>query len=162
MRGARRLLRESPGVTGREVLHQFSRQVFPGVQVTLSTNPGVVFGLSMPRPVVAAATALTIAMVLFFFATTDRRARAVHLAMACILAGAMGNLYDRMFSRVAALDLAPVCNQVRDFIDCSSIKVVLAGRTVNYPYIFNVADVLLVVGVAILLMHWLLAGRRKK
>lgn len=137
----------------REVLHCFQRPVCPGVHFTLSVNPGVVFGLPMPRPAVAAATVLTVVLVLFFFASSDAGAWWVHAALAFVLAGAAGNLYDRLFSRVALPDLEPILYHVRDFIDCSDLY---------YPWIFNVADILLVAGVAMLVVHWLFDGRRQR
>ncbi len=122
-----------------------------GVRLTLSTNPGVVFGLPMPPWMVAIATLATIAFVGWFFAVSDRHAAWLHVALAMILGGAVGNFYDRM---IAAVDIpgvaAPITGQVRDFLDFSQVKVFGVG----YPYIFNVADVWLVVGVAMLMIHW--------
>ena len=136
----------------REVLHHFQRDVCPGVRFTLSVNPGVVFGLPMPRWAVAAATVLTMGLVTLFFATADARARSVHVAMAFVLAGAVGNLYDRLASVVALPNLEPIRYHVRDFIDCSQL---------HDPWVFNVADVLLVAGVGVLMLHWLLTARRE-
>jgi signal peptidase II len=134
------------------------RQVVDGVNLTVSTNPGVVFGLPMPRWAVAIATFLTIGLVGYFFATSPAGAAGVHTALAMVLAGAIGNLFDRLFSVVALPALAePIRGQVRDFIDLSEIKVFGLG----YPYIFNVADVLLVIGVGMLMVHWWLAARRQ-
>jgi signal peptidase II len=149
---ARLRARHGEGFSSRDVLEecQLRRPVCPGVQLTLSTNPGVVFGINVPRPAVAVATAITMALVFYFFATSDRRAWAVQAALALILAGAMGNLYDRLFSKVELPGIEPIRNQVRDFIDCSGL---------HYPWVFNVADVLLVVGVALLVVHWWIAGR---
>jgi len=141
------------------VLRSFDRhhQAAPGLRLTLSTNPGVVFGLSVPRPAVWVATGLTTLLVVWFFAVSDAKARWLHAALGMVLAGAVGNLYDRLFATVAVPGLdEPIRHQVRDFIDCSQISV----GGVNYPYIFNIADVLLVVGVGILLVHWWLAGRK--
>ena len=44
----------------------------------------------------------------------------------------------------------PILRNVRDFIDCSDL---------GYPWVFNVADVLLVIGVAILGLHWFFVDR---
>ena len=139
--------------TSREVLHQFQRPVLPRVKFTLSANPGVVFGWSMPRWAVAIATIITMVLVGVFFATSDRNAWAIHAALACILAGAMGNLYDRLFSRIVPAGAEAICRSVRDFIDCSELY---------YPWVFNVADVLLVVGVGILALHWVITERKRK
>lgn len=137
----------------KEVLYHFQRPVCPGLKFTLSVNPGVVFGLRVPRPAVAAATVVTVVLVVIFFATAGARAWASHVAMAMVLSGALGNLYDRLFSEVALPGFEPIRNHVRDFIDCSELY---------YPWVFNVADILLVVGVGVLMLHWLLAGRRRR
>ena len=132
------------------------RRVAPGVRFTLSTNPGVVFGWRMPQWAVIIATVLTLALVGYFFSSSDRTARAVHLALGLILGGAVGNLYDRMFGEVALVGLPaaePIRRQVRDFIDCSGLY---------YPWVFNVADALLVVGVALLIVRWWSADRHAK
>jgi lipoprotein signal peptidase len=135
------------------------RPVFPGFRLTLSTNPGVVFGLPMPPAAVVAATMLTICLVGCFFATSRAGDWWVHLALAQILAGALGNFYDRILAAVAVPGfLAPITGQVRDFLDFSEIQVL----GLRYPYIFNIADVLLVIGVAMLILHWWKAGRDEK
>ena len=133
--------------TGEEMLHYLAitRRAMPGVRFTISTNPGVVFGLPAPPAAVAIITALAVILVAGFFATSCAKARSLHLALAFILAGALGNLYDRLFSEVAVPGAEPIRRQVRDFIDC---------RELFYPWIFNVADILLVAAAAILLMQW--------
>ncbi len=141
-------------MVAREVLQQLhlSRQVLPGMRFTITTNPGVVFGLPMPRWAVLATTAVTLVLVTIFFATSPPGAHFIHVAMACILSGAVGNLYDRLYSEVTLPGLEPIRCQVRDFIDCSQL---------HYNSVFNVADSLLVVGAAIIVLHWL-AGVVKK
>ena len=151
----RRTIAELSGtpLTTRQVLHNFQRPLCCGVQLTLSTNPGVVFGWSLPPWAVLTATVLTVALVGWFFATSDRRAWSIHLAMAFILAGALGNLYDRLCSRVAPLGMEPITRNVRDFIDCSNW---------GYPWVYNIADVLLVVGVSVIALNWILAALRER
>ena len=120
------------------------------VRFHLSTNPGVVFGWSMPPIVVSVVSILTIGLVFLFFAVGDRRAWSMHIGLACIMAGALGNLYDRLFGAVHVPGFeAPITNQVRDFIDLSGIQV----WGFSYDYIFNIADVLLVIGVLLLIVN---------
>lgn len=138
--------------TPRQVLARFQRPVCFGLKLTLSTNPGVVFGWSMPRWAVIVSTVLTVGLVGWFFATSDRRAWPMHTAMAFILAGAMGNLYDRLYSSVAPIGMGPIRRNVRDFIDCSDL---------GYGPVYNIADVLLVAGVGIVVLHWIVAARRE-
>ena len=151
-------LEHGEDLDSRDVLKALDlhRQIGAGLRLSLSTNPGVVFGLPMPPPVVVAATALTILMVGWFFAVSSAKARWTHIAMGLILAGALGNFYDRMIAGVSIPNLSkPIVGQVRDFLDFSQASVM----GLNYPYIFNVADVWLVVGVGILLLHWVFASR---
>ncbi|MHC4985482.1 MAG: signal peptidase II [Planctomycetota bacterium] len=127
-----------------------SRSVAPGVKLTLSTNPGVVFGLPMHRGLVLAATAIVLVVVTWFFITSGAKQYWLHAALGMVLAGALGNQYDRLFSIVRLPGVDPIRYEVRDFIDCSGLY---------YPWVYNIADVLLVIGVAIILAHGLF-GRK--
>ena len=151
-------LEHGQDLESRDVLKALDlhRQVGGGLRLSLSTNPGVVFGLPMPPPLVAVATVVTILMVGWFFAVSSARARWTHVALGLILAGALGNFYDRMIAGVSIPNLSkPIVGQVRDFLDFSQASVM----GLSYPYIFNLADVWLVIGVGILLVHWAFAGR---
>lgn len=133
--------------TAADVLPGLRRRVCPGVQFTLSTNPGVVFGLRMPRWAVVLASLGAMVFVGLYFATSDSRDHWTHLALALVLAGALGNLYDRIFTEIVVPGFAPIRYEVRDFIDCSELY---------YKWVFNVADILLVIGVAILVLQRLI------
>ncbi len=155
---ARELHERYPSLTTRQALvvlrdeGLLRRDVAAGIDFTVSTNPGVVFGWRLPPWAVLVATVVTAGLVGVLFATSPARARMLHIALALVLGGALGNLYDRLFSEVAVPGLAaPIRREVRDFVDCSAW---------GYPWVFNVADALLVVGVALLLVHWFRAGRR--
>ncbi|MFP4139945.1 MAG: signal peptidase II [Planctomycetota bacterium] len=131
------------------------RRLMPGVKLTLSTNPGVVFGFkpheSAPtrKLIVTLATGLCMVLVLVFFGQSHRNAWLSHVGLALILAGALGNLYDRTVAKVylPGMPGRPITGQVRDFVDASELY---------YKYIFNIADVWLVVGVGLLMLHWFL------
>ena len=154
-RAERLLAHHGPDASTDDLLRalRLHRPVFAGFRLTLSTNPGVVFGLPMPPWVVAIATVLTMGLVCYFFASSEAGARWLHVALAMILSGAVGNFYDRTIARVAVPGAAsPITGQVRDFLDFSDW---------GYAYIFNVADVFLVVGVAMLMIHWWAAALRE-
>lgn len=156
---ARRLHEQHPSLTTRQALIVLRgegflrRDVVAGIDFTVSTNPGVVFGWRLPPWAVLIATVVTAGLVGVFFGTSPARARMLHVALALVLGGALGNLYDRLFSEVAVpgLPAEPIRREVRDFVDCSAW---------GYPWVFNVADALLVVGVALLVVHWFRTGRR--
>jgi signal peptidase II len=127
----------------------FKRQVAPGVKFTVSTNPGIVFGAHwLPGWVVIATTIITILAVCAYFAGSRARDYLSHVGLALIVGGAVGNLYDRLFA-VVSLGIAgiePIRGEVRDFIDCSDLF---------WPYVFNIADAWLVIGVALMIIPWL-------
>ena len=77
-------------------------------------------------------------LIVWVFLTSLRRQWVVHLALGLITAGAIGNLYDRA-----------VHHGVRDMF---------RFYVHWYPYIFNIADVLLCVGVPLLIARWLLVN----
>lgn len=136
--------------TAEGALRHYRRPVAPGVWFSLSTNRGIAFGLPVLRTLVTTATALTIVLVCWFFATSPAGARLMHVALAAILGGALGNLYDRVLGEVAVSGYEPIRHQVRDFIDCSAL---------HYPWVFNLADAWLVAGVGMLMIYWLRSGR---
>ncbi|HVX85382.1 MAG TPA: signal peptidase II [Phycisphaerae bacterium] len=80
------------------------------------------------------------AVILWVFAGSKKDQWVVHIALGLITAGALGNLYDR-----AAF------NGVRDMFQF---------YVHWYPYIFNVADVLLCIGVPLLMLRWSLGKSR--
>lgn len=185
------------------------RQVFGGaLDFRRSLNDGAVFG-SLPghASLFVIASIAALGVVVYMFSQSTRRQRSLHVALALILSGAMGNLYDRAFviadvvkftdpagrhisaigtnlndpsdeeirladwpggTDVQVFRRAEVETRrqgvVRDFI-----KFVwkfpawvprLAGRDV-WPWVFNIADAALVVGVGILMLHVLFDGKRK-
>ncbi len=141
--------------SSKDILHALRIQgpLVLGAELTLSTNPGVVFGLPVPRPIVVVATVVVTAVVLAIFVTSPAGHYGLHLAMGCILAGALGNLYDRMLAVVELPGIEPIRYQVRDFLDFSAW---------GYPWVFNVADALLVIGVGVILGHSLIHCRSPK
>jgi lipoprotein signal peptidase len=149
-------------LTSREMLHtlKLKEHVCPGLDLVLSVNKGAVFGMELHksggvhRLIVSLATLVVTVMMAWWFATSHRRAWCVHLSTALILSGALGNLYDRMASRVALPGMEPILYNVRDFLDCSSIPLPFGFR---YVWVFNIADVWLVIGVGLMMLHWMVA-----
>ena len=99
-------------------------------------NPGAAFGLAAGLRsllVAVSAVALVVVIAVFLFAGVNRKL--VQVALALFAAGVCGNLYDRLFNN----------GLVRDFIDV----VYWPGK--HWPA-FNVADSLLCVAVALLII----------
>ncbi len=127
--------------------HLVNANVAPYVSVTLIENflylshvrnPGGAFGvLSWVRPpVFVAVAAVAIAVIFLFYVSLDAAQRLPALALALILGGAVGNLFDRVR-----------LGQVVDFID-------VRWHALKWPA-FNVADAAITIGVCLLVIELL-------
>lgn len=103
------------------------------LDIRLVYNPGVAFGIELGFWPIVLTVLAGIALVIYFFLTSLKSAVCAHFGLGFILAGALGNLADR---------LTPP-HQVRDFINFSF-----------WPT-FNVADIALCVGVGLLALSML-------
>ncbi|MEO1585247.1 MAG: signal peptidase II [Planctomycetota bacterium] len=117
--------------------------VVPSVlEFTLVLNPGAVFGLGAGKRVLF--IGFTIVAIVLGFAMfagwTRSRDWIAHASIGLLLAGGLGNLYDR---------LTFAC--VRDFIHPLP-GVTVAGREI-WPYVSNVADALLIFGIVGLMVY---------
>lgn len=75
-----------------------------------SLNDGAVFGLfSGYTSVFIIASVFALGLMFYLFAHSDRRQRILHIALGLILAGALGNLYDRAF--IKADVVRPIDNE---------------------------------------------------
>lgn len=121
---------------------------------TLVLNPGAVFGIGPgQRWFFIAFTVVALGFGLMMFARwTTARDHWAHAAIGLLIGGGLGNLYDR---------LTYAC--VRDFIHPLpgwkwpfSLNLPLIGfqrGAAVWPYVSNVADALLLIGIGMLLVH---------
>lgn len=166
-------------------------------------NPGALFGIGAGRTsMFLVASVLALILVLWMFSQSPPRRWMIHIALGAILAGALGNMYDRVFVQLVPYALtipgvaggryyvqqesadgrsvrlqeyppdnySPVqvlpratseplpqpVGYVRDFI---KIPTRWFGDRELWPWVFNVADMLLVGGVAILAVRMLFERR---
>ena len=128
-------------------LDEFGKLIaIPGLLNILRTkNEGVVFGL-FPGKTSAfiVFSAIAIVVILFIYIKSDKKIFISNLALGLVLAGAIGNLWDRIWFR-----------GVRDFIDLH------IGDKYHWPT-FNVADSLICVGIAILVFTSFSAPKPKE
>jgi signal peptidase II len=123
------------------------RVVLPYVlNLRLTLNTGAVFGLGKGgRSFFVLVSLVAVGVIGWVFWHSAARAKIHHAALALILGGALGNLYDRL--RFGAVrDMMHLFPEVH-------LPFGLAwpgGATEVYPWIFNLADVALVVGVLLL------------
>jgi signal peptidase II len=130
------------------------------LEFTLVLNPGAVFGTGAGlRVVFIAFTILAVAFGLWMFGSWTRaQDRAAHVAIGLLLAGGLGNLYDRI-----------VYACVRDFIHpLPGVRMPfgwpnpLTGGTELWPYVSNLADLWLLIGIGTLLVFLWRSGKAAK
>jgi lipoprotein signal peptidase len=115
--------------------------------VTWTQNIGAVFGLMKgQRWIFIAASFAAMGIIGWFFCTSRTTERLLHVALALILAGALGNLYDRT-----------TLGFVRDMLYLFPgvpLPFGLSWPNTNthdvYPWIFNLADVYLLFGIVLI------------
>jgi signal peptidase II len=121
------------------------------LELRLVLNPGAVFGIGANhRWFFIVFTVLALTVGIFVFARSTRRGdHLAHVALGLILAGGVGNLYDRI-----------LIGRVRDFIHMFPDRTLPFGWTwpgTNnpelFPWVFNVADMLLFIGMLGLMTH---------
>ena len=140
--------------------HDGMRVVSPDLlDFRLVLNRGAVFGIGQGRRVafvLFTGVAIVVAVVVFGW-WTQARAHLAHVAIGLILAGGLGNLYDRLS-----------IGAVRDFLHLLPRRDLPfgiswpGGTTEVFPWIFNLADVELLVGMALLLIHVQILDRRAR
>lgn len=123
----------------------------PGLlELKLVLNPGAVFGIGAGKRVFfIIATTLAIAFALWMFARwTGRRDRFAHAAIGLVIAGGLGNLYDRVRFACVRDFLHPLPDVRYPF----GISTPWSGRDL-WPYVSNLADLWLIMGVAVLVVY---------
>jgi signal peptidase II len=141
------IARVDPGQISRVIPRHDPMTVIPHVlELTLVLNSGAVFGMGQgQRWAFMVFTTLAIAAAVGVFAYWTRaKDRWAHAAIGLLIAGGIGNFYDRL-----------VYGCVRDFIHPLPgvpwpFGLKLMGRVEIWPYVSNVADAFLLVGIAIL------------
>lgn len=129
-----------------------SKVVVPHIlSLHLVTNTGAVFGSAKgAKPLFVVVSIAAVGVVGWLFLRSSAKAWLFHLGLALVLSGALGNLYDRL-----------VYSAVRDmFYLFPGVNLPFGltwpgGKEHLYPWIFNFADVALVVGVILLaILSW--------
>jgi signal peptidase II len=132
------------------------------LDLRLVVNHGAVFGIGANRRIwfiVFTLGALAAGLYLFAFRTRRDHSLA-HVSLALILAGGLGNLYDRI-----------VYGVVRDFLHMLPgwhmpfgwhYPRFMGGGNEVFPWVFNGADVMLLTGMGLLLLHLHRLDRARK
>lgn len=139
-------------VDGRvELIGTSVHRFIPGwVHFHLAANQGAVFGLGQGhRALFLFVSVVAIAFLTYLFATGPR-SRFYQIVLGMLLAGVLGNMYDRLFLGYVR-DMIYIFpgweNPIRGWLPEDHAWQEL------FPWIFNVADVLLCVGVSLMVIY---------
>lgn len=121
-------------------------------RLTFVENPGMAFGIDTDSKLILTLFTLlaTIAIAGYLYHIRDH-AFAVRLALALILAGAIGNLIDRMFYGLLFGEGPLFHGKVVDFFDVDFFDVTIGGFQLTRWFVFNIADSAVSIGVLLLL-----------
>jgi signal peptidase II len=130
------------------------------VTLVASQNYGIVFGFNFSdalglgvvgaRVLTVVLTLATVGLIFYVFAVSAAGQKWLHIWCGLVMAGALGNLYDRL-----------VFGYVRDLIHVTA-HAEIGGVNFQWPYVFNVADIYLVAGVGAVAIAFFLAARHDK
>lgn len=126
-----------------------------------TVNEGAVFGIGQGQQTLFVIVSVA-AIAFLMYLVTRTRSRFEIILLGCLLAGVLGNMYDRIrYQYVRDMILAlPDVSWPGTWTLPITHYPGTAERLV-FPYIFNVADCLLVCGVAVLLIRSFFVGEKK-
>ena len=131
--------------------------------ITLVENPGIAFGIDPGeslRDIILILTILTCIGFFFYLIFAKKADLKFKIAIASILGGAAGNLFDRIFYGIF-YNYAPLFQgNVVDFLDIRLIRFFLFDN-IQGNYVFNFADVSILFGV-FLLIYLIVSSKRQK
>jgi len=126
-------------------------------RITFVENPGMAFGFDVNSGVKLWVSLFTLAASIglaVYLYSVRKKELSLRLSLSFILAGAIGNLIDRLFYGVF-FDYSPLCyGRVVDFLDFDFWHFTILGRTYDRWPVFNVADMAVSIGVIILLLFY--------
>ncbi len=130
------------------------------VRLTFVENPGMAFGVSWGEAKIIL-TLLTVGIVVLIvrmIMTTPRDSAGIRNALTLVLAGAVGNLIDRMFYGVFYGTDPLFYGKVVDFLQVDIPDVTVSGELYTHWPVFNIADSCVSVGVVMLLIASLMGN----
>lgn len=148
-----------PGEPASAIPYHEGIDLIPGVlSLKLTLNTGAVFGLgSGGQTVYAVIAGIAVLVCGRVILKSPAKAYGTQLAMAMVIAGALGNLHDRLRFH-AVRDMLYLMPDVHLPLDLAWP----GGATELYPWIFNLADVYLIVGVGLVIIHVMRSGPRER
>lgn len=126
-------------------------------KITFTENPGMAFGFdpgtNFKLLISIFSLVASVGLLIYLFASR-KKSLSLRIAIALILAGAIGNVFDRMFYGLIYHYAPLFYGKVVDFFDFDFFNFTLFGRSYERWPIFNIADASVTVGVLILLFFY--------
>ncbi|GBD05590.1 Lipoprotein signal peptidase [bacterium HR20] len=126
------------------------------VRITFVENPGMAFGIEFGAAKIALSlfsiVAAIVLAVLLRRMHQQRVAWQIQLAIALILAGAIGNLIDRVFYGVLYGEAPLFYGRVVDFLDVDIPDIHLGSLVLQRWWVFNIADAAVSCGLILLVL----------
>jgi len=133
-------------------------ELVPGwLRFEVTVNQGAVFGIGQgQRLLFLVVSAAAVAFLVYLFASSKPRQWFYQIVLGMLLAGVLGNVYDRL-----------LFGYVRDMIHAlpgwpNPLVRFFPNWRYVFPWIFNVADSLLCVGVGLMLAYTLLSPAQRE
>ena len=126
-------------------------------RITFTENPGMAFGYNPGSDFKLWITIFSVVAsigLLIYLYSSRKKSLSLRIAIALILAGAIGNVFDRVFYGVLYHYAPLFYGKVVDFFDFDFFNFTLFGRSYERWPIFNIADASVTVGVLILLFFY--------
>ena len=126
-------------------------------RITFTENPGMAFGYNPGSDFKLWITIFSVVAsigLLIYLYSSRKKSLSLRVAIALILAGAIGNVFDRVFYGVIYHYAPLFYGKVVDFFDFDFFNFTLFGRSYERWPIFNIADASVTVGVLILLFFY--------
>ncbi len=124
------------------------------LRITYVENPGMAFGIEFGEGKIFLtflSIAIAIAVFWYLWRLDDSAPVVLKIALMLILAGAIGNLIDRIFYGVLFGEAPLFYGKVVDFIDVEFPDFTLFGKHFTRWPVFNIADSCVTIGILLLL-----------
>jgi signal peptidase II len=123
------------------------------LKITYVENPGMAFGVDIGANIFLSIFRIIASIGIFYYIYKVKdKGLLLRVPLALILGGAIGNLIDRLFYGILYNEAGLFYGKVVDFIYMTFVKIDFLGIHLNGWPIFNISDLAVFIGVAMLIL----------
>lgn len=124
-------------------------------RITFIENPGIAFGMEIgSKPIRSIFTIFASLLIIYFIYKNRKESLYLRTALALILGGAIGNLFDRIFHGVIYGTDKLLSGNVVDFFQINIPDIKIFGHVFYSWPIFNVADMAITAGFLMVILGY--------